>query len=47
MGAGGPLRKGDELEFLVPAGKVVEAGRRAVGAIRVQVKTPSLNSRWI
>lgn len=36
VGAGGPLRKGDELEFLVPAGKVVEAGRRAVGAIRVQ-----------
>lgn len=40
VGAAGPLRKGDEVEYLVPEGKAVEAGRRAVGAIRVQVRTP-------
>lgn len=38
VGAAGPLRKGDEVEFLLPEGKAVEAGRRAVGAIRVQVR---------
>lgn len=40
VGAAGPLRKGDEVEYLVPEGRAVEAGRRAVGAIRVQVRAP-------